>query len=365
MKNPFKLAIYILLIFALSSCKDDTTVQPEDPNNNQNANSPVLLSPANGIFVRDFTPQLDWQDFENTATYHIQVSLDANFNGIIVIDSALSTSALNIPAGRLTTGVYYYWRVIANLNGGGTSNWSAIWRFSVILNPPPAPILTAPANGSGNVPFMPFFDWNEAPTADSYRLQVSNSASFTTILLDTSGIVPTELQCPPGPLITGTQYFWRVNASNSGGLSTSEWSVTFNFTTVSGPLPLTISGRVTFADTNFVPLPTLYVAGAYMTWPPIITGAVEYDTLTIQQSGNTYYADYTITNLENESYKVAVSLLSSLSLTNTIMGIYGCDTVHTEYSSCPDNPTLITIQNYNGVENINFLTWADSTKRIF
>jgi len=108
MKNPVKLAVFVLLIFALSSCKDDATVQPEDPNNNQNENSPVLLSPANGIFVRDFTPQLDWQDFQNTASYQIQVSMDANFNGIMILDSTISISAISIPGGRLTTGIYYY-----------------------------------------------------------------------------------------------------------------------------------------------------------------------------------------------------------------------------------------------------------------
>jgi len=365
MKNPFKIAAFILVVLIISSCKDENNVDPVIPPNNPNTNAPLLVSPANGAAVREFTPLLDWQDFENTASYRVQISLDANFNGFTVMDSTLNTSGLNIPSGRLITGIYYYWRVIANLNGGGNSNWSSIWRFWVILNAPPAPILVLPANGANNVPFMPFFDWNESQTAEFYRLQVSSSSSFNTILLDTNRITATELQCPPSILITGTQYFWRVNASNSNGLSTSDWSVPFNFTTLSGPIPQSISGRITFVDTNFVSLPLYYVAGAYISWPPIITGPVEIDTLNIVHSGNTYYADYTILHLQNTAYKIAVGIAEPGQLTNTIMGIYGCDTLHVPFSTCPENPTTVTIQNYNGIENINFLTWADTTKRIF
>ena len=48
-----------------------------------------------------------------------------------------------------------------------------------------------------------------------------------------------------------------------------------------------------------------------------------------------------------------------------ILGIYGCDTVHVEYSNCPFNPEAVNVINGWGSENINFITWADTTKRIF
>jgi hypothetical protein len=365
MKFSLRIISIVLILFLFSSCKDNNNVEPVIPPNNQNANAPVLSSPSNGATVRDFTPVLDWQDFENALGYRIQLSLDANFNGIMVLDSTTTASTMRVPQGKLSTGIYFYWRVIANLQGGGSSDWSAAWRFVVILAPPPAPILVSPTNGAVNVPFSPFFDWNTSPTAQYYRLQVASSASFNNILLDSSGITVTELQSPPAVLITGTQYFWRVNASNSNGLSTGDWSVPFNFTTVNGPIPLSVSGRVTFADTNFIHLPLYYIAGAYISWPPIITGAVEIDTLDIIHTGNIYYADYRLLHLQNISYKIAVGIGEPGQLTNTIMGIYGCDTAHVPFSTCPDNPPNVTIQNYNGIENINFMTWADTSKKIF
>jgi len=365
MKYQIKFAAVLLIILLFSGCKDDNTVEPVIPPITQDPNAPVLSSPVNGAIIQGFTPVLDWQDFQNTLTYHFQLSLDVNFNGIMILDSTVSSSAITVPPGKLTTGINYYWRVISNLSGGGNSNWSAIWRFSVILQAPLPPILVTPSNGAVNVPFIPFFDWNESQTAEFYRLQVSGSASFNTILIDTNRITATELQSPPGILITGTQYFWRVNASNSNGLSTGEWSVPFNFTTVNGPIPLSVSGRVTFVDTNFISLPYRYIAGAFITWPPIVTTAVEIDTLNIVHSGNTYYADYRILHLQNISYKIAVAISEPGQLTNIIMGIYGCDTVHVPFSTCPENPPDVTIQNYNGIENINFNSWADTSKKIF
>lgn len=212
---------------------------------------------------------------------------------------------------------------------------------------------------------MPLFDWNESQTAEFYRIQVSRNASFTNIALDNNNITATEFQCPPGYLITGTQYFWRVNASNSGGLSTSDWSVIFNFTTVPGPLPSSINGRITFVDTNFIQTPSYYYAGAFSVWPPNFIGPDTYDSLIIQHQGNIYYADYHILNLPNSNYKVALGVMGPLLVESFILGIYGCDTVHIPFSSCPLDPTSVTIQNYNGVENINFLGWADTTQRIY
>jgi hypothetical protein len=91
-----------------------------------------------------------------------------------------------------------------------------------------APALLSPANGATDVPTNPMFSWNVSAEATSYRLQISTSSSFSTTVFDQSGITGTS------QLVTGlsnnTSYYWRVNATNSGG--TSEWSSVWNFTTI-------------------------------------------------------------------------------------------------------------------------------------
>ena len=75
----------VLLIFSLfltaviiNSCKDESTVEPPPPNN-QDPNTPQLIEPANNGVVNNFSPLLKWQPYENASGYMVQMSLDANF----------------------------------------------------------------------------------------------------------------------------------------------------------------------------------------------------------------------------------------------------------------------------------------------
>ena len=166
MKYPAKLLIILILVFLISGCKDENNVEPVIPPTTQNPNSPELVTPLNNQVLNTMTPALDWQDYNNTASYRVQVSLDANINGTMILDTVVGSSNLSIPPGKLSVAIYFYWRVIANLQGGGNSNWSSVWRFLVIFSPPAPPILVSPSNNSINIPFMPLFDWNESQTAE-------------------------------------------------------------------------------------------------------------------------------------------------------------------------------------------------------
>ena len=354
----------LLFIFLLFGCKDSNTVQPP-VNNNGNPNSPALLSPPNEATIRDLQPILEWQSFNGAVTYHIQVSLDANFNGTMLMDSTgITATHVTLTTGLGSTGSYYYWRVIANITGG-TSPWSPTFRFRTIENPPSAPNLLAPLNGSVNQSFLPFFDWDEPATAQIYRLQVSVNQNFQTHLIDTS-VSTSQIQCPYFVLNTGALYYWRVNASNSGGLSTSGWSASYSFTTVSGPSPSTISGQVTFTDSSFVqPMLHRYFIGAYNSWPPADNSLSYSRELNIQLSGGTYSSTYQLSRVSDGPYVLAVYYIPNLNQQNIpILGIYGCDTVHIQYSNCANNPTQVIMANGNGLESRNILSWADTTSRV-
>ena len=366
MKINKYLLIIALSFIVTSGCKDENVTETETNNNNQNPNSPELSSPANNSTISDITPEINWLSFNGATGYKVQVSLDANFLGTLKVDTTVSGTRLTMLPGLLTTNAYYYWRVMANLQSG-TSNWSAVWRFTIILPPPQPPNLISPPNNSTGQSFTPLFDWNDPPTAETYRLQISANPNFTTIIFDSSAITSSELLCPPFYLTTNTLYYWRVNASNSNGGSTSNWSSVFNFTTLKGLIPNTISGTITFADTMFLPQPNAYLVAAYTPnmWPPANQTPVQIDTLQIKLVGNVYLANYTLTNLSNGTYYVTSFLSEGLLSRNIFLGIYGCDTVHIPFSGCPLNPSGVTITNNFGVNNINFISWADTAKAIF
>src|SRR5690606_13891262 len=90
-----------------------------------------------------------------------------------------------------------------------------------------------------NVPAVAALEWNPADGAENYHVQVSEHPGFTTLAFEQSGI--TQNTATAAGLATGTQYFWRIRATNSAG--NSEWSETWSFTTqAEGLIPGLLDG---------------------------------------------------------------------------------------------------------------------------
>ncbi len=366
--NNFIKIVFLGIFLLFTGCKKEESVQ-SPVNNDPEENSVTLLEPANNSAVNSYIPLLKWNTFVGAAAYSILVSADANFITPGIMDTSVSTTEVNIPPGKLQTGIYYYWKVRADLGSGNFSSYSQIRRFRVILSPPPPPVLLLPLNNSVDQSFLPFFDWEDTPTAETYRVQVSVNSSFIPVLLDSSNISGSQLQAPYFFFNTGTNYFWKVNASNSNGMSTGNWSDIFSFRTIDGPQPSSISGRVSFAESNFIQPPFRYFICAYKIerWPPKTLFPDYNDTLNIQFVNNEYIADYRLSNIVNGSYHITV-YAQTRSISNDILhkSVYGCDTARVEFSNCAIiNPGTVIINNGIGVTNINMLSWADSNKSIF
>jgi len=75
--------------------------------------------------------------------------------GTMIYDSSgISGTQIQIPAGKLGTFVYYYWRIKAALSSNSSSEWSAIWRFNIILNAPNCSYSCFSANGATTSPSL-------------------------------------------------------------------------------------------------------------------------------------------------------------------------------------------------------------------
>lgn len=190
---------------------------------------PVLQTPPNGATGVGLFPTFDWTDVAGATSYRIQV-----FQGVntVLDQGGLTSSQYAVVSGILQYTTEYWWRVNAT-GSTGTSNWSLSFTFTTQVQPPAVPVLVAPPNNSINVPLTPNLDWEDVPSAQSYRVQVSTSSSFTTTVLNVGGLTNSGYIVPPGILQNGQIYYWHVNATNQGG--TSAYSATWNFTTI--PLP--------------------------------------------------------------------------------------------------------------------------------
>jgi hypothetical protein len=291
----------------------------------------------------------------------VQVSLDANFAGIMIADTLVSDTLLQL-ANQSYWGNYYYWRVKA-IYHNNHSPWSEVWRFRLLLAPPDPPQLLSPPDNSVIQTYIPQFQWIPSNGAETYRIQISANNLFNQLVLDSSGIPLVYLNCPELILSSGRSYFWRVNGSNSNGFSVGNWSAVFGFATPHGVSPFTISGKVRFVESNFVNAE--YRIYLFDRWKnpahhfPVSSLVIKTDSLV-----NNEYS-YTFSSVRSGSYYLATGVNKFLPSQTAILGIYGCDTIHLQYSSCPLNPPPAAIIKGQGLENINFLSWADTSKRIF
>lgn len=145
------------------------------------------------------------------------------------------------------------------------SETSGIYTIRASTLPPPGPpVLASPSSGATNVSTSPTLSWNASSGATSYSLQVSTISSFSTTVVNQTGITTTSYAV--SGLANNTTYYWRVNASNA--CKPGDWSSTWSFTTVPPPPPAVALASPPDATGN-VPLnPT-------MAWHPFV-GAISY-----------------------------------------------------------------------------------------
>lgn len=182
--------------------------------------TPTLQSPANNSQNITINPTLTWSTVAGAANYHLQVALDPLFNQIILNDSLLTNTSVQV--GPLLNSTAYYWRV-KGYNGIYKSDFSGSFNFTTIISNPNFPVLLSPGNGSVNQPLNITFTWEPVASATSYKLQVSTDSLFGSFIINDSSITTTSkfVNLPN----SNQKYFWRVQAKNVGGNSpfSSEW----------------------------------------------------------------------------------------------------------------------------------------------
>jgi hypothetical protein len=183
---------------------------------------PTLISPTDSSTIPVTNFLFDWSNVSGATTYRIQISTSSNF-GTLFVNIVTTASQYTHTTPSFSYNTMYYWRVNAT-NAGGTSQWSSVWWFFTAPAPPQPPTLLYPPNSSVNIPLTPTLDWTDVTGASSYKVSISTSPQFDTI------VIPSQVTIPPGKLNYYTTYYWHVAAINNGGQSA--WSSMYNFCTI-------------------------------------------------------------------------------------------------------------------------------------
>lgn len=185
----------------------------------------TLLSPADDAINQPRDVTLQWQAHPGADSYQVQLSASMNFSNLIVNQAGVAGTTRFVQS--LNPDVMHYWRV-RGTNAGGNGDWSETWSFTTSAITPSEPVPSQPPNNATVSSTEPVrFQWNNAPNAATYQLQVARDAAFSNIAEEADGINGTSHDL--GPLDPNTMFYWRVRGRNA--TSDGPWSTTRNFIT--------------------------------------------------------------------------------------------------------------------------------------
>ncbi len=186
----------------------------------------TLISPQDEFINARPGFEFRWQDVPGVESYDLQVSTSLDFSNR-VIDETLTDNQYS-ETQNLDFSTTYFWRVRAS-NSTGTTDWSEVWSFTTIIEKPEAVTVNVlPGDNQNQIPLLADFIWEPSARASDYTIQISKDENFSTLPI--SGAVSSPEYNNVIPLEPAQVYFWRVRASNIGGIS--EWSEPFTFTSV-------------------------------------------------------------------------------------------------------------------------------------
>jgi hypothetical protein len=169
---------------------------------------PSLSKPANGALLTDYQPRLDWQG-TGAHAYQIQLVNSSSFSASsLIMDLNMTVGTHYDQPAPLPANSNYYWHARALDADGEYSLWSPNLYFKTAMLPP-APL--DPVNAGSALTTRSTLDWSTVSGATGYAIQISNSSSFSSEIVDSATGNP--IYTPSSDLPRSILLYWRVSAT--------------------------------------------------------------------------------------------------------------------------------------------------------
>jgi hypothetical protein len=182
------------------------TVAPESPV------ASYLPDPYNNA-----RPQFSWSTVVGADHYRMQVATDGNFK-FLSLDITDIESVTFRPPSDLSAGTTF-WRVASVDAAGNQSQFSQPRMFTIDTSAPDAPVANTVASPTKNK--RPSFSWSAVTGVSKYRIQISTSTLFSSMVVDDASLTATSYT--PSSDLNDNLYYWRVAsidaAQNQSGYS--------------------------------------------------------------------------------------------------------------------------------------------------
>lgn len=185
--------------------------------------TPELVAPGNNAASSAPNVLLDWNAVTGQIGLHYEVQLsdDNTFATPLTFSTELSSYRMS----DLFFGQQYFWRVRA-IDNQGTSEWSEIRSFTVIVKP----VLSSPVDDVKKVAPNVKIKWAAITGVTHYDYQVDISETFDSPFSYIGTTLGSVVEVNTSSLLFGEMHYWRVRARHDS--DTSEWSLTRRLTVI-------------------------------------------------------------------------------------------------------------------------------------
>ncbi len=194
-------------------------------------------SPADGEIGLSMSPGLFWQPSADATAYEYCYDTTDDDDCSSWVENGTETSTALADLAPNTT---YYWQVRAlDANGSTYGDHGDWWSFSTIN--------FTPAIEQKLAASMVTFNWDDIPGATQYKLQLSLSSTFSTVIF-TKTLTVSEFAYGIA-LTNGKTYYWRIQPYLNGAWGA--WYPTWRFYSMNPPLAPSSTSLVPAAGAFF------------------------------------------------------------------------------------------------------------------